>query len=140
MSKHEPGPNRHHFRIWIKWALESGLLDKLPALCDPEGCETPQPTDKYARGLLAELRDPGSSTRPLTQIIADARQFRAWVEARQKHGRRIILTEIHNGDLGDRAAERRSSNTTEEEERPEPTTLKSPNPRRNPMWDDWLDG
>jgi len=140
MPKQEPGANRHHLRVWIKWALESGVLDKLPPLCDAEGCETPQPTDQYARGLLAELRNPDSSTRPLKQIIADARQFRLWVEARQKHCRRIILAEIHPGDLGEWLPQRQSSNPTDREEGPETTTLKPPSPRRNPMWDDWLDG
>jgi len=127
--------------MWIKWALESGLLDKLPPLCNALGCETSQPTEQYARGLLAELRDPESSTRPLKQIIAAARQFRMWVEARQKHGIRMILAEMHPGNLGEWAPQRRRSpNPTDREVVPEATTGKPHNPRRNPMWDDWLDG
>jgi hypothetical protein len=30
MSKPKPNPNRHHHRVWIKWVLESGLIEKLP--------------------------------------------------------------------------------------------------------------
>jgi hypothetical protein len=139
MPKPEASANRHEFRVWLKWALESGLLEKLPPQCDADGCEPPQPTDQYARGLLAELRDPELSTRPLKQIIADARQFRIWVEACQKQCRRMILAEIHPGDLGEWAPLRQSSNPAGQEEEPQPTTRKPPNPGRNPMWDDWLD-
>ncbi len=140
MPKPDSGANRHHVRIWIKWAIESGLLVKLPPLCDAEGCQTPQPTDQFARALLAELRDPESSRRPLKQIIADAQKFRLWVEARQKQSRQLILAELHPGDLGDWAPQRRPANPTDPPERPRPTSLKPPNPRRNPMWDDWVDG
>ena len=49
MPRPEASANRHQLRVWIKWALESGLLDKLPLLCDAEGCEPPQRTDRYAR-------------------------------------------------------------------------------------------
>ncbi len=139
MPRPEASANRHQLRVWIKWALESGLLDKLPLLCDAEGCEPPQRTDRYARGLLAELRNPGSSTRPLKQIMADARQFQMWVDSRQKHCRRIILVEMHPGNLGDWMPQRQSSNPAGQEEEPRPTMRKPPNPRRNPMWDDWLD-
>jgi len=103
-------------------------------------CETPQPTNQYARQLLAELRDPESSRRPLKQIIADAQKFRLWVESRQKHCRQLILAELHPGDLGDWIPERRARNTTEVQVQPELVPLKSRNPRRSPMWDDWLDG
>jgi hypothetical protein len=146
MSKQDSVPNRHHFRVWIKQALESGLLDKVAPLYDPEGCMAPQPIDQYARGLLAELRDPGSSTRPLKQIIADARQFRIWVEACQKRSRRIIMTEINNGDIRDLAnldnwfPQKRPANTAAPDESSASTPLKTPHPRRNPMWDDWVDG
>ncbi len=140
MPKQEVSTNRHHFRVWLKWAVESGLLDKLPPLCDAEGCGGPQPTDQYARRLLAELRDPESSTRPLKQIIVDAHQFRMWVEARQKHSRRIILTEMHPGDLGEWAPQRCRSNPAVREDGPAPAPRKPTSPGRNPMWDDWLDG
>jgi hypothetical protein len=139
MPRNESPPNRHHYRVWIKWAIESGLLDKVPPVCDAEGCGTLQPTLEYARGLLAELRDPDSSRRPLKQIIADARQFRGWVEARQKHSMKVILTEIESGELGARVVRRRASGTTDTDTRPRSPSPRQLNPRQNPMWDDWLD-
>jgi hypothetical protein len=27
MPKLQPGPNRHHFRVWIKMAIQSGLIE-----------------------------------------------------------------------------------------------------------------
>ena len=87
MPKTEPGPNRHHFRIWIKMAIQSGLIDRLPPVYEPDGFQTPLRTDECARQLLAELRDPDSSRRTLKEIIASTRQFKSWVEARQKDGR-----------------------------------------------------
>lgn len=140
MPKHEAAPNRHHVRVWIKWAIESGLLEKLPPVCDAEGCATPQPTDQYARKLLAELRDPDASRRPLKEIVADAQRFRRWVEARQKSCRQLILTELHPGNLGDWVPQRRSENIASTEERRQQIPRKPPNPRRNLMWDDWIDG
>ena len=92
MPKPQPGPNRHHFRIWIKMAIQSGLIEKLPPLYEPIGNQSPFQTEAYARRLLTELRDPEASRRPLKEIIADARQFKTWVESRRKDGlKRISL-------------------------------------------------
>ena len=93
MRKPEPGPNRHHFRIWIKMAIQSGLIDKLPPHYEPDGTQRPLRTDEHAHHLLAELRDPEASRRTLKEIIADVRQFKSWVESRQKDDRRRSLVE-----------------------------------------------
>jgi hypothetical protein len=140
MSRGNAPPNRHQVRVWIRWAIESALLEKVPALCDAEGCEAPEPTVQYARRLLAELRDPDSSRRTLNQIMADAHAFQRWVEARQKRSRQLILAELHPGKLGDWAPQRRFTGTAGTEARPEPTPRKFASPRRSPMWDEWLDG
>ena len=87
MPKTEPGPNRHHFRIWIKMAIQSGLIDRLPPLYEADDFQTPLKTEEFARQLLAELRDPDASRRTLKEIIARARQFKSWVEARRKDSR-----------------------------------------------------
>ena len=42
MREQESAPGRHALRLWIKAALESGLLDKLPAECAPGSLRTPR--------------------------------------------------------------------------------------------------
>jgi hypothetical protein len=93
MPKPEPGPNRHHFRIWIKMAIQSGLIDKLPPVYKPGGTQGTLRTDEYAHQLLAELQDPDASRRTLKEIIADVRQFKSWVASRQKDSRQRTLVE-----------------------------------------------
>jgi hypothetical protein len=140
MPKQESTANRHPLRVWIKWGLETGLFEKLPPEYDPEGQANYQRTESYARHLLAELRNPDSSRRTLQQIIADARQFRAWVEARQKDYRRLVLREM--GSQGAREAmpaETRPAASTDRDFKPGHTQPRSANPRSDPMWDDWLD-
>ena len=56
MSKPEPRANRHQLCVWLKWAIESGLLGKVPPRYDPDGSGEPEPTEDYARRLLAELK------------------------------------------------------------------------------------
>jgi len=136
MPKNEPVANRHHFRVWLKLAIETGLLEKLPPQYEPDDSQPPQPTDRYARQLLAELRDPDSGRRPLSQILADARRFRAWVDFRQKVIRRLILAEgasvvVPEGQPSTRAAPEKS---------PRQRDPGGASPKSNPMWDDWLDG
>jgi hypothetical protein len=55
MPQHEPVTNRHQLRVWLKLALETGLLDKLPPRYDPDGSGDPRPTGDYARQLMIEL-------------------------------------------------------------------------------------
>jgi hypothetical protein len=128
MPKNEAGANRHQLRLWLKWVIESGRLEKLPPQYDADDSGDPQPTDRYAKQLLAELRDPDSSRRPLVQIVADARRFRAWFDFREKATRRIILSGGQTyGAL--------------EAVRTRPPPLRPGfKPRLNPMWDDWIDG
>ncbi len=140
MPGQESSSNRHPLRIWIKWALETGLFEKLPSEYASAGSENPFGTESYARHLLAELRNPDSSRRTLQQIIADARHFRTWVEARQKDYRRLVLRENgYQRPHGVMPAETRPSISIDREIKPGQTRTRSPNPRSNPMWDDWLD-
>ena len=98
MPKQQPGLNRHHFRIWIKMIIQSGLIDKLPPLYEADGFQNSQSTESFARQLLVELRDPDASKRTLQEIVADAQQFKHWVEARRKDGRRRMLVESRPED------------------------------------------
>jgi hypothetical protein len=142
MPKPEAGPNRHHFRIWIKMALQSGLIDKLPPVYERGGVQNPQRTDQYARHLLAELRDPDASHRTLKEIITDARQFKSWVETRRKDGRSRMLMDSRPEDrvIEMPPGRPRAASPNEEGPRRTPRTNQpDPNPKLHPMWDDWID-
>lgn len=135
--------NRGQARAWLKWAATSDVLDRLPP-GSPEG-----PTGSarsYARALLDELSNPESARRPVAAAIADAEQFRAWVEGRQKFARRVILAERRPGgppaeDLAARAAAQYPSEPRRTGARAEPVPPPfRPAPRLDPLWDDELDG
>jgi hypothetical protein len=143
MAKPEPAPNRHHFRVWIKMAIQSGLIEKLPPLYDSQRFQSPLGTVEYARQLLAELRDPDASTRMLKEIIAEARQFKSWVEARRKDSRLRILVEGRPEERIIDMPPGRPRPSTDPERRPrrsqrnnDPDTC----PKLHPMWDNWIDG
>jgi hypothetical protein len=140
MPGQESSQNRHPLRVWIKWALESGLFEKLPPEYAPEGSGTSYGTESYARCLLAELRNPDSGRRSLKQIIVDARQFRTWIEARQKDYRRSVLGEMHPGRTRwEVPRERGPSAATDRAIKPRRDYPGFPSGQLNPMWDDWLD-
>jgi hypothetical protein len=142
MPKLQPGPNRHHFRIWIKMAIQSGLIDKLPPLYEPDGLQGSQDTQAHARQLLVELRDPDASKRALEEIMADALQFKHWVEARRKDGRRRMLVESRPEDwIFKMPSERpRAANNDERRaRRPQLPARPDTSPKLHPMWDDWID-
>jgi hypothetical protein len=139
MPKPQPRVNRHHYRVWIKWAIESGLLEKLPPLYDLDGIPDPETTEEHARRLLAELRDPDASRRRLPEILADARRFKAWVEARRKDGLQAILRERRPDEPIFIPPRREPQGTTGREPRPFSARRVDPDPRSDPMWDEWLD-
>jgi hypothetical protein len=139
MPKPQPGPNRHYFRVWIKMAIQSGLVDKLPPLYEPDGSQSPQDTEAYARQLLVALRDPDASKRTLQGIMADARQFKQWVEAYRKDGRRRMLVESRPEDRIIEMTPRRPRTMPTDDSRPRRTAPPDTNPRLHPMWDDWID-
>lgn len=149
MPRNESASGRHPLRVWLKLALQSGVLDRIPPRCDPDGTGTPRPTEEYARALLAELKDPESSDRTLTEIVASARRFRDWVEFRQKISRRMILGQWTSegaaaAGAADWMPERRTPAAARAPrmKRPDPTDPDDApaRPRSDPMWDDWLDG
>jgi hypothetical protein len=142
MPKPEPGPNRHHFRIWIKTAIQSGLIDKLPPHYEPDGTQRPLRTDEHAHHLLAELRDPEASRRTLKEIIADVRQFKRWVESRQKDDRRRTLVEGRPEERIIEMPPGRPRAADDANRRPRRTRRTDPpdtNPKLHPMWDEWID-
>src|SRR4051812_7613853 len=84
MSVSRQEPTRGQLRVWLKWALQSGLLEKLPERYDSEGrLDSPSPRDA-AHALLAVLQDPESSRQALTRAGDEARRFRSWVDGRLK--------------------------------------------------------
>jgi hypothetical protein len=140
MPAQEFSGNRHRLRVWIKWAIESGLLEKLPADYQSEGLGSTVGTERYARGLLAELRAPDLSKRTIRQIVADARQFQLWVEARQKDYRRLVLREQGSERAREVVPARTAPRGAQQEAiKPLRRSVNPANPRINPMWDDWLD-
>ncbi len=142
MPASQPGANRHQLRVWLKWAIESGLLDRIPPQYDPDGSGDTRPTEDYARWLLDELKAPEGGRRLLSEILAAARQFRDWVEYRQKVSRRIILGQWDSEGAAARVAERRTPTRSDREKRPARAGRDGDGARPNadPMWDDWLDG
>jgi hypothetical protein len=142
MPKPEAGPNRHHFRIWIKMALQSGLIDKLPPIYEPDGFQNALRTDQYARHLLAQLRDPDASHRTFKEIIADARRFNSWVETRRKDARSRMLMDSRPEYRRIEMPPGRPRAAPPNEDRPRRTPrMHQPdlNPKLHPMWDDWID-
>jgi hypothetical protein len=146
MPKQEHNTNRHSLRVWIKWALEARLFEKLPPHYDRGGANSGQSTIVYARALLAELRNPNSSKRTIKEMIADAGEFRAWVGARQKDCRRLVLREAGSQRSTEtmpagatHLAVTSSSTFSNQQFKLTPARPSRANPRSNPMWDDWLD-
>jgi len=143
MLKPEPKPTRGQLRVWLKWAVQSGLLDKLPPNYDLDEQADPAATEQVARQFLAELRDPDSSRRPVSRITADVDRFRRWVESRQRISRQIILNELETARADPAWLENwatASAHTREhvrESGRPSPPRIV---PRSDPMWDEDLDG
>jgi hypothetical protein len=141
MAKQQPDPGRHHLRVWLKWVIQSGLIEKLPPMYtpDPDSSRSPQPTDDYARQLLTELRDPDSSRRPLKQILAEVRRFQAWIQDRQNNSRRMILAETRPEDARLPVRGRRTPDARPPVEKPLRELPRAIPPKSDPMWDDWLD-
>ncbi len=132
-------------RVWLKWAVESTILDRLPPRYEVDGSGSPQGSEAYARALLAEMRNLDDGPRAPEEILADVRRFRAWVEARQKISRRIILADRREDSehgAGIKPQVRPPSNLPRHRSLPAPPAYLpdfSP-PSSDPMWDDWLDG
>ena len=143
MLKPEPKPTRGQMRVWLKWAVQSGLLDKLPPSYDLDEQADPAATEQVARRLLAELRDPDSSRRPISRITTDVDRFRRWVESRQRISRQIILNELETARADPAWLENwasASAHIREQENRRGRTSRPRIVPRSDPMWDEDLDG
>ena len=142
MPKPDPCPGRHQLRVWMKIAIESGLIETLPPFYHRDGFESSKRTEEYARQILAELHDPEAASRPLREIITDARQFKAWVESRRKNQLKRALVQgrpeeriIDMPPGRPRTAPRNEVGSPRAERTSQPDT----NPRLHPMWDDWID-
>jgi hypothetical protein len=143
MLKPEPKPTRGQLRVWLKWAVESGLLDKLPPNYDLDEQADLAATEQVARQLLAELRDPDSSRRPISRITADVDRFRRWVESRQRISRQIILNELETARADPAWLENwatASAHIREQENRRGRMSRPNIVPRSDPLWDEDLDG
>ena len=75
MSKPEPKWTRGQLRIWLKWVLKSGLLDRLPPHYDAEGASRPATPEEVARRLLAGLQDLEQKGPALAPVVAEAHSF-----------------------------------------------------------------
>jgi hypothetical protein len=142
MSKPESGPNRHHFRIWVKMAIQSGLIDRLPPRYEPDAYQDSVKTGEYARQLLVALQELDSSGRTLKEIIGDARRFRSWVESRRKDSRRRTLVEGRPEERVIDMPPGEPRKVPAAEPRPrgaQKLDQPDPHPKLHPMWDDWID-
>ena len=138
-SRRTTNADRAQQRSWLRLALTSSLLDRVPPRYDPGGDHQGPRTVVHARKLLNELMDPDIGTRSPADVLADIRAFREWVEARQRLSRRILLSE------GSETSERASvlatgivlglTRPTRTDRPPQPTR-----PEEHPMWDRWMDG
>lgn len=140
MARPEPSASRGELRAWLKTAVRSTMLDRVPPDYEPEGPGSGGPTRDHARDLLARLQalDPGTS--PPDGVLSEIRAFRSWVEARLKTSRRLIL----GGASGDEGAVHRLGTEKRPAPRAEPTPARhpgpGPRPEHDPLWDRWLDG
>ncbi len=141
MSKPEPKWTRGQLRIWLKWVLQSGLLDRLPPHYDPEGASQPATPEEVARRLLAGLQDPELKGPALAPVMAEARQFHDWVQARQKKVRQLILAERDSANLDPNWLENWAvAMIGAPGQDPPGLARRGAMPRPDPMWDEDLDG
>ena len=136
-SRPDPAATRGRLRVWLKTALHNGLLDRVPAHYPPAN----RPTLEYALDLLTELQAADTSSHPPTELRAEISRFRAWVEERQRHSRRLLLTESSQEDGGSYCLDMPKKqpappDTPPQRRRPDP----DPPLQLDPMWDRWLDG
>jgi hypothetical protein len=136
-SQPDPTATRGRLRVWLKTALQTGLLDRVPAHYTPAS----RPTLEYALDLLAEIQAADLSSHPPAKLLAEIRAFRAWVEERQRHSRRLMLAESSQEDgrsyrLGSPKKDPAPPDPPPQRRRPDP----DPPLELDPMWDRWLDG
>ncbi|HEY2157520.1 MAG TPA: hypothetical protein VGH33_17970 [Isosphaeraceae bacterium] len=80
MPGREPqNESRGRLRAWLKMAVRSTTLDRVPPGYEPDGPGSGGPTRDFARSLLARLQafDPGTS--PPDELLDEVRAFRSWV-------------------------------------------------------------
>jgi hypothetical protein len=137
MKQPTPPPKPGPLRSWLKLALRSGALERIPRHF-PDGAHGPVDTIDYARELLESLNEAAANPGSMPEVALAAAQFRDWVESRQQISRRIILAESRPGEGIERAPERPP--TSPGGRMPRSVRPSSPSPRSDPMWDDFLDG
>jgi hypothetical protein len=142
MPTSQSGANRHQLRVWLKSAIESGLLDRVPSRYDLDGSGDFEFTEYYAHRLLTELKYRNANRRALHSIVAQARQFREWVEDCQKMSPRMILGGWDSECAAARVPERLDPARPDREKRPTRPGREDggARPDADPMWDVWLDG
>jgi hypothetical protein len=146
MPVSRPEPTRGQLRVWLKWALQSGLLEKLPERCDLEGPHDSRTPRDVAHALLAALQDPESSRQDRADAMAEAQRFQAWVDRRLKANRQLLLAEraSEHADRGWLERWARAEEMRQHQEREErsaaPAAAPPVKPRWDSMWDAELDG
>ena len=140
MPRPEPDETRGQLRAWLRMAARSTMLDRVPPGYEPDGPGSGGPTREYARHLLAQLQAAEAGGRPPEEVVAEVRAFRAWVDARQRTSRRLILAE-EDGPVHRLGPEPRPPSPPP----PAPTPRRRPErrpttPLDHPLWDRWLDG
>jgi hypothetical protein len=141
MTKSEPTFTRGQLRVWLKWVIQSGLLDRLSPQYDRGDELTPEPTEAVARRLLSALQVPELSRTDLLEIAAEVAEFRSWVEVQRKASLKTILAEVELERVNLLRPERRGASMPRGQE---PNDRRRPPPARalrsDPMWDEHLDG
>ncbi len=132
----QPNESRGQLGAWLKMAVRSTLLDRVPPDYEPACPGTGGPTRDHARDLLARFQALDPWTSPPGEVLDEIRTFRTWVEGRLKASRRIILGGASGGDV--------PVHRLDSAKRPTPRRRNPPDDppgiEPDPMWDRWLDG
>ncbi len=140
MTKPDSTFTRGQSRVWLKWVIQSGLLERLPPQYDRGGEGSPQPTEAVLRRLLTALQASELSRQDLLEITAEVAEFRRWVEAWRKAALQRILAEVETERCHPLRLERWAVAAYRN---PELNNRRPPPPRAlrsDPMWDEHLDG
>ncbi len=141
MSKPEPRLSRGQWRVWLKWVLQSGLLDRLPPRYEAEGASNVSTPEEVARELLTRLQDAELRGLSLAPVMIELQLFRSWVESRQKRTRQLILAEHASANVARNWLENwAEAMISEPSAAPPSLSPRGVMPRFDPMWDENLDG
>jgi hypothetical protein len=138
----EPRLTRGQWRVWLKWVVQSNVLERLPPVYDAETADHGRNTEEVGRRMLSRLDNSERGREALLELQRDLPRFRHWVESRLKQSRKIILSERESGRVDRAWLERESAAMSLIPERRASRPAAPPRvpPRWDPMWDEALDG